>query len=141
MQRDTLKKAFTLSHERFVLEVDPGQRFIKGLAELTIQPLNNKLTSIQINCQQCKIVKAFVNDNQVDFEYTDAVSNLSLDASTTIAHHQVYKSRYLSALRNADEGELNIKLPADCIKEVIVDECYYGSFLFLPYNSYYFVGI
>jgi transcription initiation factor TFIID subunit 2 len=66
-----------------------------------------------------EIEKAFVNDTPVDFEYVDAVSELSLGANTTIAHHQVYKSRYLNALRDADEGELSIKLPADCIKQVV----------------------
>ncbi|KAI8088239.1 hypothetical protein BDF21DRAFT_378346 [Thamnidium elegans] len=118
MQRDVFKKTFTLSHERFVLEVDPSQRTIKGLAELTIQPLNNKLTNLRINCRQCKIEKAFVNDIAVEFDYVDAVSDLTLGSNTTIAHHQVYKSRYLNALRDADEGELNVKLPTDCIKKI-----------------------
>lgn len=54
----------------------------------------------------------------MDFEYTDAVAELTLGANTTIAHHQVYKSRYLNALRESDEGELSIKLPPDCIAEV-----------------------
>lgn len=65
-----------------------------------------------------EVEKAFVNDLPVEFEYTDAVSDLTLGANTTIAHHQVYKSRYLNALRDADEGELAVKLPNDCIKQV-----------------------
>ncbi|OAC99282.1 hypothetical protein MUCCIDRAFT_116414, partial [Mucor lusitanicus CBS 277.49] len=88
-----------------------------GLAELTVQPLNNKLTTIRINCRQCKIEKAFVNDIPVEFEYNDAVSDLTLGANTSISHHQVYKSRYMNALRDADEGELIVKLPADCINQ------------------------
>ncbi|KAI8636070.1 hypothetical protein BD408DRAFT_377484 [Parasitella parasitica] len=118
MQRDVYKKAFTLSHERFVLEVDPSQRYMKGLAELTVQPLNNKLANIRINCRQCKIEKAFVNDIPVEFEYNDAVAELTLGANTSISHHQVYKSRYMNALRDADEGELIVKLPTDCINQV-----------------------
>lgn len=110
----------------------------QGLAELTVQPLNNKLTNIRINCRQCskqflieiwqhisyndyinlEIEKAFVNDIPVDFEYNDAVSDLTLGANTSISHHQVYKSRYMNALRDADEGELIVKLPADCINQV-----------------------
>ncbi|EPB84066.1 hypothetical protein HMPREF1544_09197 [Mucor circinelloides 1006PhL] len=95
---------------------------MKGLAELTVQPLNNKLTTIRINCRQCKIEKAFVNDVPVEFEHNDAVSDLTLGANTSISHHQVYKSRYMNALRDADEGELIVKLPADCINQVSESE-------------------
>ena len=68
-----------------------------------------------------EIEKAFVNDVAVEFEYVDAVSDLTLGTNTTIAHHQVYKSRYLNALRDADEGELTIKVPSEHIKKV----CFY----------------
>lgn len=59
----------------------------------------------------------------MEFEYADAVSDLTLGASATIAHHQVYKSRYLNALRDADEGELIVKLPVNCIQQVQLDYC------------------
>jgi hypothetical protein len=81
-----------------------------------------------------EIEKAYVNDTLVEFDYTDAVADLTLGANTTIAHHQVYKSRYLNALRDADEGELNVKLPADCIKKVeitLLDKILYISLTFL----------
>jgi hypothetical protein len=65
-----------------------------------------------------EIVKALVNGIPVEFTYSDAVSELTLGSNTTIAHHQVYKSRYLNALRDANEGELSIKLPLDCIQQV-----------------------
>ncbi|KAI8335273.1 hypothetical protein EDC96DRAFT_469660 [Choanephora cucurbitarum] len=117
MQKEAPKKAFNLSHERFVLEVDPSQRFIKGLAELTIQPLS-KLSNIRINCRQCSIEKIFVNDESVEYDYVDSISNLTLGSNTTIAHHQVYKSRYLNALRDANEGELNVKIPSHSIQQI-----------------------
>jgi transcription initiation factor TFIID subunit 2 len=60
-----------------------------------------------------------VNDTLVEFEYNDTIAELTLGSNTTIAHHQVYKSRYLNALRDSDEGELSIKLPPDCIVKVI----------------------
>ncbi|KAG1474498.1 hypothetical protein G6F56_000326 [Rhizopus delemar] len=89
-----------------------------GLAELTIQPTHSKLTSIKVNSRQCKIEKTFVNDILVEFTHSDSVVDLNLGANTTIAHHQVYKSKYLNALREADEGELSIQLPADCVKQI-----------------------
>lgn len=65
-----------------------------------------------------EIEKVFVNDTLVEYEYNDNVAELTLGSNTTIAHHQVYKSRYLNALRESDEGELSIKLPTDCIVQV-----------------------
>lgn len=70
------------------------------------------------NAPILEIEKAFVNDVPVEFEHNDAVSDLTLGANTSISHHQVYKSRYMNALRDADEGELIVKLPADCINQV-----------------------
>ncbi|KAI8388692.1 Bromodomain-containing protein [Radiomyces spectabilis] len=113
---------FFTSHERFVLEVVPAQRLIKGSAELTIQPLHNKLTGIRINSRQCQIVQTFVNSTPVEHTYSDAVADLTLGSNTTIAHHQVYKSKYLNALREADEGELLIRLPEDSIKQMSESE-------------------
>jgi transcription initiation factor TFIID subunit 2 len=59
-----------------------------------------------------------VDDTAVEFTHSDAVDDLNLGTNTTIAHHQVYKSKYLNALREADEGELLIQLPTDYIKQV-----------------------
>ncbi|KAG1450870.1 hypothetical protein G6F46_007102 [Rhizopus delemar] len=74
--------------------------------------------NIRLNCRQCKIQKIFVDDTAVEFTHSDAVDDLNLGTNTTIAHHQVYKSKYLNALREADEGELLIQLPADYIKQI-----------------------
>ncbi|KAI8096760.1 uncharacterized protein BX664DRAFT_65711 [Halteromyces radiatus] len=122
MQREPNKKNFTLSHERFVLDVDPCRRFIEGSAELTIQPLD-QLSNIRINSKShCYITKTFVNGTPVDFDLSDPVSELTLGGNTTIAHHQVYKSKYLAALRDADDGELSIRIPEGCIKQMTESE-------------------
>ncbi|KAI9312583.1 hypothetical protein BX666DRAFT_1984486 [Dichotomocladium elegans] len=115
-------KTFTLSHERFVLEIDPSRRYIKGSAELTIQPLQKKLPSVRINCRQCRILGVKVNGDKAEYGYADPVSELTLGENTTVAHHHVYKSRYLNALREADEGELIIRLPEGCVKQVSESE-------------------
>lgn len=46
------------------------------------------------------------------------MSELTLGENTTVAHHHVYKSRYLNALREADEGELLVRIPEGCIQQV-----------------------
>ncbi|RCI03150.1 hypothetical protein CU098_000195, partial [Rhizopus stolonifer] len=51
------------------------------------------------------ITQVLLNDTPVEYDYVDAVSDLTLGSNTTIAHHQVYKSRYLNALRDANEGK------------------------------------
>ncbi|KAI9278502.1 hypothetical protein BDA99DRAFT_8596 [Phascolomyces articulosus] len=113
-----MQRAFTLSHERFVLDIDPTRRYIKGSAELTIQPLQKRLSNIRINCRQCKITGVQVNGERVRHSYADPVSELTLGEDTTVAYHNVYKSKYLNALREADEGELLIPIPDSCIKQV-----------------------
>ncbi|KAI8070359.1 hypothetical protein BC940DRAFT_13700 [Gongronella butleri] len=121
MQREPTKKTYTLSHERFVLDIDPYHRFIEGSAELTIQPLA-PLTSVRINSRLCEIVRTFVNGETVHHDLTDPVSGLTLGATANIAHHQVYKTKYLNALRDADEGELAIRIPDHCIKKMTASE-------------------
>lgn len=55
----------------------------------------------------------------MDFDWSDPVSELTLGGNTNIAHHQIYKSKYLAALRDADDGELSISIPDHCIKQVL----------------------
>ncbi|ORY99068.1 hypothetical protein BCR43DRAFT_217320 [Syncephalastrum racemosum] len=117
MQRDG-KRDFILSHEHFILEIRPDQRRIDGSAELIIQPLSGSLRTVRINSRQCRILETFVNDKRVEHQFTDAIANLKLEGETDISHHQTYKSRYLTAIREADEGELFITLPEDCVKPV-----------------------
>ncbi|ORZ15810.1 hypothetical protein BCR42DRAFT_415941 [Absidia repens] len=121
MQREPNKKNFTLSHERFVLDVDPYRRFIEGSAELTIQPLE-QLSNIRINSRHCYITKTYVNGIPVDWNSSDPVSDLTLGGNTNVAHHQIYKSKYLAALRDADDGELYISIPQHCVKQMTESE-------------------
>ncbi|KAI8141998.1 hypothetical protein BJV82DRAFT_616718 [Fennellomyces sp. T-0311] len=117
-----MQRTFTLSHERFVLDIDPTRRHIKGSAELTIQPLQKRLSNIRINCRQSSIFSVEVDGERVNHSYADPVSELTLGEDTTVAHHHVYKSRYLNALREADEGELCIPIPDSCIKQISESE-------------------
>ncbi|KAG2226887.1 hypothetical protein INT45_010166, partial [Circinella minor] len=93
-----------------------------GSAELTIQPLQKRLSNIRINCRQCKITGVQVNEEKVRHSYADPVSELTLGEDTTVAYHNVYKSKYLNALREADEGELLIPIPDSCIKQISESE-------------------
>ncbi|ORX42682.1 hypothetical protein DM01DRAFT_1350220 [Hesseltinella vesiculosa] len=68
------------------------------------------------------IVKVLVNEVPVHYDLADPVSCLTLGNATTIAHHQVYKSKYLAALRDSDEGELSIRIPESCIKKLTASE-------------------
>ena len=79
-----------------------------------------------------------MDDTAVEFTHSDAVDDLNLGTNTTIAHHQVYKSKYLNALREADEGELLIQLPTDYIKQV-KKNCH--DFMCTHMNSFCFVRL
>ncbi|CAO3608282.1 unnamed protein product [Cunninghamella blakesleeana] len=89
--------------------------------QLTIQPLE-QLSNIRINSRYCHITKILVNGINVEVNLSDPISELTLGSNTNITHHQVYKSKYLSALRNADEGELYIRIPQQCIKQLTESE-------------------
>lgn len=43
--------------------------------------------------------------------------------NTTIGHHQSYKGKYLTALKDADEGELKIMIPSGAVVQVRFDTC------------------
>lgn len=66
------------------------------------------------------VLQTTVNGEPVEFSYADPVSSVTLGENTSVAHHHVYKSKYLNALREADEGELSLKIPEGCIKQVCV---------------------
>ncbi|KAI9279295.1 hypothetical protein BY458DRAFT_502620 [Sporodiniella umbellata] len=118
MQRDASQIPFSLGHERFVVELDPSQRFIKGWVEMTIYPLTSNLEKANINSRHCNIEKVHVNDLPAEFKLTDIADGLSLGKNTNIAQHQVYKSKYLNALKETDQGELSIQIPKSCIKQL-----------------------
>ncbi|CAO3616923.1 unnamed protein product [Cunninghamella echinulata] len=68
------------------------------------------------------ITKILVDGISVEINLSDPISELTLGTNTNITHHQVYKSKYLAALRNADEGELYINIPQQCIKQLTESE-------------------
>lgn len=41
-----------------------------------------------------------------------------MGANTTIGNHQSYKGKYLTALKDADEGELKVAIPSEAIVQV-----------------------
>lgn len=71
------------------------------------------------------ITGAYVNDIPTNYSYVDPTAKLTLGDDTTIAHHHVYKSKYLTALREGDEGELSISIPKICIKQVGTKAVYF----------------
>lgn len=82
-----------------------------------------------LNAHSIEITRIYVNDIPAQYSYVDPVSTLTLGENTTVAHHHVYKSKYLTALREADEGELLIQIPRGCIKQVssTITSNVYGS--------------
>lgn len=108
---------------------------MQGTAELTVQPLDQNLKMIRINSRQCRrflqhfalnclliqskdIRQASVNNIPAKYAYTDAISELSLGSDADVTHHQSYKSKYLTAMRETDDGELAIELPENVVKPV-----------------------
>ncbi|KAH8552281.1 hypothetical protein BGW37DRAFT_304462 [Umbelopsis sp. PMI_123] len=132
MQRDILRKAFTLSHERFVIEVDPSKRLLQGYAELSILPLQPNLDNVQINFKQGSITHVSVNGDPAQYVYKDPLTDVTMGPNTTIANHQSYKGKYLTALKDADEGELKITIPNDAVVQAKGDDAFLETAAILP---------
>lgn len=59
-----------------------------------------------------------VNGDPAQYEYKDPLADVNMGPNTTIGNHQSYKGKYLTALKDADEGELKIMIPSDAVVQV-----------------------
>ena len=55
---------FSITHQSILLDVFIESRSLKGKTLITVVPESENLTSIQLNCRQCKISQITVNDKQ-----------------------------------------------------------------------------
>ncbi|KAM3578379.1 hypothetical protein VKS41_009125 [Umbelopsis sp. WA50703] len=120
------------SHERFVIEVDPNKRLLQGYAELSILPLQPNLDSVQINFKQGNITHVTINGDPAQYTYKDPLSDVTMGSNTTIGNHQSYKGKYLTALKDADDGELKVIIPSEAVVQAKGDDAYLESATVLP---------
>lgn len=59
-----------------------------------------------------------VNGESAEYVYKDPLIDVNMGPNTTIGNHQSYKGKYLTALKDADEGELKIMIPNEAVVQV-----------------------
>jgi transcription initiation factor TFIID subunit 2 len=101
--------AFTVLKQKLELDFSFSPRQIKGKATLEIQPQDEHLRYIQLNCRQLKItsVKVEGRDAMKTTSYSNLYDRLSLYPGTGVKQHHFLKSRIH---RHATGGELELEV-------------------------------
>jgi len=111
MQREHVRKGFTISHQKVVLEIDfSGLLF--GYTEITLVPTSKELKTIYLHLRQCQVTAVQVGGVPVqDWVHNDPLTNFASSDITDCHKHPELKRRLYSAYAECDEGELAIPLP------------------------------
>jgi hypothetical protein len=59
-----------------------------------------------------------INGDPAQYTYKDPLSDVTMGSNTTIGNHQSYKGKYLTALKDADDGELKVIIPSEAVVQV-----------------------
>jgi hypothetical protein len=81
-----------------------------------------------------------VNGDPAQYVYKDPLTDVTMGPNTTIGNHQSYKGKYLTALKDADEGELKIMIPSDAVVQVRFPTCQRAHLLCISYLHTSIVG-
>ncbi|KIK70503.1 hypothetical protein GYMLUDRAFT_32530 [Collybiopsis luxurians FD-317 M1] len=112
-QREYIRRGFSISHQKVVLEIDFGGS-LWGYTEITITPATSELKTILLHSRQCTIHSVHVGSHPAEFVHNDPLSNLTNGIPEPDCHrHPELKRKLYSALQEGDEGELAIAIPKE----------------------------
>lgn len=111
---------FSVISQKVELNVDFAARSLSGTTQLIVQPTTKDLKVIRLNCRQCRILRARVEDRPATVAYLDPYEKTNLRESVTSVHqHEYLRSKIQKHVRDSAAPELAISLPARlAIKEV-----------------------
>ncbi|KAL4070551.1 hypothetical protein J3A83DRAFT_4244024 [Scleroderma citrinum] len=112
MQREHIRRGFSISHQKVVLEID-FSGFLWGYTEITLVPNNANLKTIHLHSRQCTIHSVMVASHQADFVHNDPLANISISTPQDCHTYPELKRKIYSALAEGDEGELSIAIPKE----------------------------
>ncbi|PCH34126.1 hypothetical protein WOLCODRAFT_130217 [Wolfiporia cocos MD-104 SS10] len=112
MQREHIRRGFSISHQKVVLEIDFSGG-LWGYTEITVVPTSKDLKTLHLHSRQCTIHSVTVASHQADFVYNDPLANLNISNSQDCHLHPELKRKVYSALSEGDEGELSIAIPKE----------------------------
>ncbi|KAJ4485637.1 hypothetical protein J3R30DRAFT_3440949 [Lentinula aciculospora] len=112
-QREHLRRGFSISHQKVVLEIDFGGS-LWGYTDITIAPASSDLKTIILHCRQSIVHSVHVGAYAAEFVHNDPLVNLINGISEPDCHrHPELKRKLYSALQEGDEGELSIAIPKE----------------------------
>ncbi|KAJ3797877.1 TATA-binding protein associated factor Taf2 [Lentinula aff. detonsa] len=112
-QREHLRRGFSISHQKVVLEIDFGGS-LWGYTEITIAPASSELRTIILHCRQSVVHSVHVGAYAAEFTHSDPFVSLINGFSEPDCHrHPELKRKLYSALQEGDEGELSIMIPKE----------------------------
>ncbi|KAI4139467.1 MAG: hypothetical protein L6R39_006275 [Caloplaca ligustica] len=110
---------FSVSHQKVELDIDLLARWLKGRAEITINPHFKELKSVRLNCRQCNIRKVTANGRPCpNFVYEEPYSKASLGWEAGVHQHHMLRKKIEAQLKSPPEEELVVNLP----KSVRIDD-------------------
>ncbi|KZT72927.1 hypothetical protein DAEQUDRAFT_685309 [Daedalea quercina L-15889] len=112
MQREHVRRGFTISHQKVVLEIDFSGS-LWGYTELTVVPESKDLKTLHLHSRQCTIHSVTVASHPADFVYHDPLANLNISNAQDVHLHPELKRKVYSAIAEGDEGELSIAIPKE----------------------------
>ncbi|EGO05242.1 hypothetical protein SERLA73DRAFT_82815 [Serpula lacrymans var. lacrymans S7.3] len=112
MQREHMRRGFSISHQKVVLEIDFSGS-LWGYTEITIIPTSENLKTIHLHSRQCSIHSVSVASHQADFVHHDPLAHISISNPKDAHTYPELKRKIYSALAEGDEGELSIAIPKE----------------------------
>lgn len=99
--------AFTVLKQKLELDFSFSPRRIKGKTTIEIQPQDEHLKYIQLNCRQLNITSVKIQGHDATSYYSNLYQRLTLYPGTGIHQHHFMKSRLQ---RHASGGELELEI-------------------------------
>ncbi|KAI9668882.1 MAG: hypothetical protein M1831_000952 [Alyxoria varia] len=104
---------FTVLSQHLSFEVDLGGRSLRGTTEIEVLPHSPAFDQIRLNCQQCTIESATVNDVEASITYRDPYSHLEPNPDYGVHQHNLYRRKIEPQLKKNPDQELVIHRPAN----------------------------
>lgn len=124
---------FTVLAQKVDLDVDFGGQKISGRTEITIQPQEQNLKVVRLNCRQCRIKSASIEGRTVTaVTYQDPYQKLRLKGGNTTVHqHELLKSKIEKHTGEKPEPELALTIPS----RVHIQELHFDPFSGIPKSA------
>lgn len=110
----SMSRGFNVAHQKVSLDVDLGEKVLRGQTEITIVPSDLSIRQFRFDCRQAQIKQVLVNGKKATFTHHDASGYEAFSDSRTVSdvhQHHLYRKYIDHAHKEVLEGELEVNLP------------------------------